>query len=83
MIKLSLIVVHYGMNRSCYIVKMADIVVIHLLELDRYRISVSIHSLHWRIGEYDISVCVSPPIPSVIIISSNLTRRVKQADGSH
>ena len=51
------------------------------LELDRYRISVSIHSLHWRIGEYDISVCVSPPILSVIIISSNLTRRVKQADG--
>jgi len=25
--------------------------------------SVSIHSLPYSIGEYDISVCVSPPIP--------------------
>ena len=43
---------------------------------------MSIHSLHWHIGEYNISVCVSPPIPSVIILISNLTRRVKQADRS-
>jgi len=31
--------------------------------LDRYCVSVSIHSLLYSIGEYDISVCVSPPIP--------------------
>jgi len=33
------------------------------LVLDRYCISVSTHSLHCSIGEYNISVCVSPPIP--------------------
>jgi len=33
------------------------------LVLDRYCVSVSIHSLLYSIGEYDISVCVSPPIP--------------------
>jgi len=31
--------------------------------LDRYCVSVSIHSLLYSIGEYDISVCVSQPIP--------------------
>jgi len=31
--------------------------------LDRYSISVSTHSLHCSIGEYDISVCMSPPMP--------------------
>jgi len=34
-----------------------------LVVLDRYCVSVSIHSLLYSIGEYDISVCVSPPIP--------------------
>jgi len=33
-----------------------------LLVLDRYCVSVSTHSLLYSIGEYDISVCVSPPI---------------------
>ena len=32
--------------------------------LDRYCASVSTHSLRYCIGEYDISVCVSPPMPS-------------------
>jgi len=40
------------------------------------------------ISEYSFTAlmyrCIrSPPIPSVIIISSNLTRQVKQADGLH
>jgi len=43
----------------------------HTLVLDRYCESVSTHSLHYSIGEYDISVCVSLPMPS------NRTRRLK------
>ena len=39
--------------------------------IDRYCASVSTHSLRYSIGEYDISVCVSPPMPS------NRTRRLK------
>ena len=41
------------------------------LVLDRYCASVSTHSLRYSIGEYDISVCVSRPMPS------NRTRRLK------
>jgi len=42
-----------------------------LLVLDRYCASVSTHSLRYIIGKYDISVCVSPPMPS------NRTGRLK------
>ena len=41
------------------------------LVLDRYCASVSTHSLRYSINEYDVSVCVSPPMPS------NRTRRLK------
>jgi len=47
--------------------------------LDRYSISVSTHSLRCKIGEYDISVCVSADAdtPAAITINSNRTRRLK------
>ena len=48
---------------------------VHRLVLDRYCASVSTHSLRYSIGEYDISVCVSPPMPS------NWTRRATETHG--
>ena len=44
----------------------------NLVVLDRYCASVITHSLRFSIGEYDISVCVSPPMPS-----NPITRRLK------
>ena len=41
------------------------------LVLDRYWISVSIHSLHCSTGEYNISVCASWPIPIRPLYSDN------------
>jgi len=51
-------------------VHLLDRYTISILVLDRYCASVSTHSLRYSIGE-DISVCVSPPMPS------NRTRRLK------
>ena len=36
-----------------------------LLVLDRYCASLSTHLLRYGIGEYDISVCMSPPMPVI------------------
>jgi len=44
------------------------LVLTYELVLDRYCASVSTHSLRYSIGEYDISVCVSPPMPSNRVI---------------
>jgi len=44
---------------------------VYILVLDRYCASVSTDSLCYSIGEYDISVCMSPPMPS------SRTRRLK------
>jgi len=49
-------------------------VTLPLTSVSRYCISVSTHSLRYSIGEYDISVCVSLPIPiRVRITQINLT----------